>query len=88
MLVDQAENAVDERLPLVVADFAQRDVAAKMLVAVGVAAGTLQRTLPCDFDRERRTVAAENPAPRREQGPEEVFHNSDCNIGLVRSAGL
>ena len=33
---------------------AQRDVAAEMIVAVGVAAGAAQRALARDLDRERR----------------------------------
>ena len=76
MTVDQAENAVDELLPLVVADLAEGDLTAQVIVAVGVAPRAMQRTLARDFDGERRTVATENPAPRGEQGPEQIFHRS------------
>ena len=38
MVVDQAQNRGDELVTLVVAHLAQRDVAAEMIVAEGVAA--------------------------------------------------
>ena len=43
-------QAVDQFLAFEVAHFAERDVAAKMIVAVGVAAGTTQRTFAGDFN--------------------------------------
>ena len=53
MAIDEREHAVDEGLALEVADLAERDVAAEVIVAVGVAARTLQRALARDFDRQR-----------------------------------
>src|SRR5262249_42523055 len=91
MAIDEGENAVDELLPLVVAHFAQRELAAEMRVAVRIAAGTLQRTLARDLDRERRPVAGEDPAPRGEQTPHQIFHRLDCTTvawpGRNRSSG-
>src|ERR1019366_9507907 len=57
------QHAVNEFLPFTVAKTAQRDAAAEMPVLVGVAAGTAQRTLACDFDRKGGTFALQNPAP-------------------------
>jgi hypothetical protein len=53
-MIDERHDAVDEFLALEVADLSQGKIAAEMIVAVGVAAGTAQRTLAGDFDRERR----------------------------------
>ncbi len=39
VLIDELEDAVDELLALEVAHLAERQVAAEMIVAVGVAAG-------------------------------------------------
>jgi hypothetical protein len=55
---DDAEDAIDQRLALEVANFAQGDTAAKVLVVVGVAAGTPERTLARDFNRKGGTVPA------------------------------
>ena len=56
----------------VVADLAERDIAAQMFVAVGVAAGAAERALARDLDRQRGTVSAEDPPPRRDNS----FHPS------------
>ena len=74
-----------ELLALEVADLAQRDVAAEMIVAVGVAAGTAQRTLAGDFDRERRSVAGEDATPRRNRSIPSLHYSSRL-LGF-RSAG-
>src|SRR5262249_47983399 len=66
MLVDKRHDAVDEGLALEVADLAQRDVAAEMVVAVRVATGAMERALSSDFNRECWHVPCEDPSPRRE----------------------
>ena len=63
MFVDERHHAVDQLLAFEVADLAQREVAAEMIVAVGVAAGTAQRTLARDFDRKGGRVAREDATP-------------------------
>ena len=70
--VDDPEHAVDQLLPLEVADLAQRDVAAEVVVAVGVASGALQRALAGDFERQRRCVSGQDPSPRA-QDPIHLF---------------
>ena len=70
MPIDEREDAVDELLALEVADLAQREVAAEMIVAVGVAAWTVQRALARDLDGKRWSVAGEDASPRREN----TFH--------------
>jgi hypothetical protein len=60
VFVDQREEPADEFIPLVVADFAKRDVAAEVFGAVGVAAGAAERAFPGDLDRQRWTVAAQD----------------------------
>ena len=62
-------HAVDEFLALEIADLAQRELAAEMIVAVRVAAGTAQRTLARDFDGQRRRVAREDPTPGAKMMP-------------------
>src|SRR5437016_11594553 len=48
--IDQGEHAVNQLLAFEVADFAECDVAAEMIVAVGVTARTPQRTFTRDFN--------------------------------------
>ena len=62
--IDELDDAVDELLALEVADLAQRHLAAEVIVAVGVAAGAVQRAFARDFDRQRRRVAGKNSTPR------------------------
>ena len=50
MLVDQTEHPVDQFLALEIAQLAEVDLAAEMLVAVRIAAGAAQRTLARDLD--------------------------------------
>ena len=52
MLVDQFEEPIDQLLTLEVADLAQRDVAAQMLVAVCITTGAPQRALARNLDRQ------------------------------------
>ena len=66
MVIDESEDPVDELLSLVVAHFTKREVTAEMIVAVGVAPGTTERTFTGDFDRERRCVASQDTSPRAE----------------------
>ena len=72
MAIDERHDAVDELLALEVADLAQREVAAEMIVAVGVAAGTAERAFAGDLDGERRRVAGEDSTP----GWENTFHRA------------
>ena len=76
--IDERHETGDELVALVVGEPAQRDVAAKMLVAVGVAARTAQRTLLGDLDREFRTIARENTAPSLDD-----FLDSDAGCAHV-----
>ena len=63
MLVDEREHAVDEGLALQIADVAQRDAAAEVIVAVGIAARTAERAFARDFDREVRSITEQDLAP-------------------------
>ena len=47
-----------------------------MVVAVGVAAGAVQRTLAGDFDRQRWRVAGQDPAPRAEESNPSLHYNA------------
>ena len=71
LLVDDRENAIDEFLSFVVGDLSERDVAAEVLVAVGVAARAAERAFARDFDREGGIVAAEDASPRGD----DAFHS-------------
>ena len=61
--IDHLEHAVDEFLALVIGKAAQRDAAAKMIVAIRVSAGATKRTFSCDFDGQVRAVARKDAAP-------------------------
>ena len=63
MVVDQTHHAVHESLAFEVPNLAQRHLAAEMVLAVGIAAGTVQRAFTGDFNRERRHISGENTAP-------------------------
>jgi hypothetical protein len=63
MPIDQRQHAVDERLPLEVADLTKRDAAAEMRVVIGVAPRTAQWTFACDLDRKVRPVSGKNLSP-------------------------
>ena len=63
MVVDRAHHAVHELLALEVPNLAQRHLAAEMVLAVCIAAGTVQRAFTGDFNRERRHISGENTAP-------------------------
>jgi hypothetical protein len=59
--IDKGQDAVDQLLAFEVADLTKRQVATEMVVAVGVAAGTAERTFAGDFDGHRRRVAGKDP---------------------------
>src|SRR5436190_3985244 len=63
MAVDERHEARHQLVALVVSQPAQRHVAAKMIVAVGVASGASQRALFGNLDRDVRAVARKNAAP-------------------------
>ena len=63
MFVDEREHAVDERLTFQIPDIAERDGAAEVIVAVGVAARATERAFARDFNREVGSIAEENLAP-------------------------
>src|SRR4029453_12435469 len=63
MPIDERHEPLDELVTLVVVEPAQRDVAAKMLVAVRVAAGATKRALARDLDRDVRAIAGKDAAP-------------------------
>src|SRR5262245_56974343 len=71
VLVDHRHEVVNQLLSLEVADGAQGQLdAAEVVVAVGVAAGTVKRALPRNLDREGRRVAGEDSTP----GCKNAFH--------------
>ena len=63
MASDDVEDAVDQFLSLEVRELTQDDVAAEVLIAVGVAARAPQRALARDLDRQVGPIAREDPAP-------------------------
>jgi hypothetical protein len=77
MLVDEREDTVDQLLPFEIADLPQRQLTAQMIVAVGVAAGTSQRTLTRDLNRQRRGVTREDPTPSRDDAFHPMYLSSD-----------
>ena len=88
MLADELDDAVDERLSLEIAQLAQGEAAAEMLVAVRVTARAAQRTLARDLDRERRRVAGENSTP----GLHNPVHRTSCSprpkrAGMITGGG-
>jgi hypothetical protein len=70
LAIDEREHPVDQFLALEIANLTKGEIAAEMIVAVGVAAGTTQRTLAGDFDGKGRSIAREDPTP----GWENPFH--------------
>ena len=71
MTIGQGEHAVNQLLTLEVAHLTQRDLAAEMIVAVGIAAWAMQRALTRDLDGKSRRVTCQDSAPRREH----AFHD-------------
>jgi hypothetical protein len=52
VLIDQPQDAVDQRLPLVVAKLPERGGPTQVFVVVRIATGTPQRTFTSDLDGE------------------------------------
>src|SRR5262245_53888363 len=71
MAPDKFKHTVDERIATQIAQPAQGDAAAEVIVAVGVTPRTPKRTLTCDFDGEERTVPSQQQTPGIEH-PREV----------------
>src|SRR5687767_14504153 len=67
MMIDERHESRHQFVAFVIGETAQRDVAAEVLVAIGVAARTAQRTFLGDLDRQVRTIAREDPAPGLDQ---------------------
>ena len=65
MAIDQREDDVDKRLTLEVTYLTQRDLAAEVVVTVGIAAWAAQRALARNLDGKRRSVPREDPSPSR-----------------------
>jgi hypothetical protein len=63
MAVNERHEARHQLVAFVVRQAAQRDVAAKMIVTIRVAARTTKRTFSCDFDGNVRAVARKDAAP-------------------------
>jgi hypothetical protein len=82
MAIDEREHAIHELAALEIADFTQGDSAPQMIVAVGVAPGTVQRALARDFDRQGGCVTSENIAPRHDHRlhVHPFNYNSDANL--------
>ena len=76
VFVEERKHRVDQLLAFEVLQLAQLDLSAQMVVAVCIAAGARQRTLPRNFNREVRLIARENPAPR----PDDAFHAAPCRL--------
>ena len=64
---NQVENAFDQRIPAKIAKFTQRGSIAEMIVAIGVASRTAQRTFAGDLNRKKRNPATQEPATRHVQ---------------------
>jgi hypothetical protein len=63
----EVENAVDEIVAAIIVNLAERGLTTEMVVAVGVAAWTMQRAFARDLDGEQRGVPFQNGAPGCEQ---------------------
>src|SRR5580700_8713398 len=85
VLADQIENAVDQFLSLEVADLAKRLRSAEMVVAIGVAARTLERAFASDLYRHGGCVARQDPPPRGH----DPFHSPTiAGSGVSRAGGV
>src|ERR1700722_6259184 len=85
VLADQIENAVDQFLSLEVADLAKRLRSAEMVVAIGVAARTLERAFASNLYRHGGCVARQDPPPRGH----DPFHSPTiAGSGESRTGGV
>ena len=75
MRVNQRKKTIDKFLSLEVADLSKCDVAAEMVIAVGVTAGALEGTFAGNLDRKGRTIAAKDSPPCGDN----AFHLSHYN---------
>jgi len=63
MGTDQIEDSLDERIASPVAELSESDLTAQVEIAVGVTAGTLERALVRDLDREHGGTPAQDLPP-------------------------
>jgi hypothetical protein len=63
----EREDAIYERVTVEVAELAESDSAAQVLVTIGIAPGTAERALASDFDGEQGNSAGEDASPGGEQ---------------------
>ncbi len=63
MLADEIDDAVDESVAAKIVELPKSGFAAEMRVAVGITAGTGERTFASDFDGEHGDFAGEDVAP-------------------------
>lgn len=66
VLAHKAQYAIDQLISAEVIEFAQRDAAAEMRIAIGVASRAAQRALPGDLDRQHRDSARQDSSPSGE----------------------
>ncbi len=66
VLADEIDDTVDESVAMEIVKLAKCGFAAEVRVAIGVTAGTGERTFASDFDGEHRNFAGENISPGRE----------------------
>ena len=66
VLADEIDDAVDESVAVEIVELSKSGFAAEVRVAVGVTAGTGERTFASDFDGEHGDFAGENIPPGRE----------------------
>ena len=83
-VVDQSHEPLHELFAAIVRQATERDAAPQVLVPEGVTAGTAQRALARDLDRQVGPAPGENPAPR-------LHHTSSdftlgCHTCLLPSA--
>jgi hypothetical protein len=77
MCLDQREEAIDEFLTFEVADLPKCHLAAEVIIAIRITAGTFEGTFAGDLDRQRRTIAAKDSSPCGDN----AFHPPDYNKG-------
>ena len=63
----EIEYTLDERVTLVIGELTERDRAAKVTIAVGIASGTAQRTFAGDFNGKHRRTSKQDLAPGLQQ---------------------
>jgi len=76
---NDAEEPLDELLPLEVHQIAKHDASAEMGVAIGVAPWTSERTFTSDLDGKVGLVTGEDVAPRPKHSVS--FHGGLLDVG-------